>query len=201
MFRPDTHTGKAVAEGAVSFHIDHFVSARVAKFTYGTNFSVRYTPSRPEHVKRSYKIFKNLDGNDLLPNAFSSILAKGTQVAETTEFRQKLWFKNQKPWSDRSVSSKVIVYRGNLDFPPEFIDQGKNCFFTLCNISGRLKGVQGVKFHGPNGVFYSQEVELIISFGLTELNAQLAWQHDGKELRSPASIVYDDDFAIVVPKD
>ena len=60
----------------MSFYIDHFVSARVAKFTYGTEYNIRYDPTRPQHLKRSHNKTKNLEGKELLPDAYSTILTK-----------------------------------------------------------------------------------------------------------------------------
>jgi len=51
--RPDHHVNKAVADGAISYHLDHFVQTRVSKLTYGSKGSVDYNPSNPEHLKRS----------------------------------------------------------------------------------------------------------------------------------------------------
>ncbi|KAJ7652892.1 hypothetical protein B0H17DRAFT_1214867 [Mycena rosella] len=40
--RPDSHINKAVADGAVSFYLDHFVSARISKHTDGVECSIIY---------------------------------------------------------------------------------------------------------------------------------------------------------------
>ena len=43
---------KAVADGAISYYIDHFVQTRVSKLTYGSRVRIRYDRSNPEHRKR-----------------------------------------------------------------------------------------------------------------------------------------------------
>ncbi|KAL1941016.1 hypothetical protein VTO73DRAFT_7652 [Trametes versicolor] len=53
--RPDTHTNKAVAEGGVSFYLEHFVSARIIKMTYGTISSATYDQTDPESTIVCYR--------------------------------------------------------------------------------------------------------------------------------------------------
>ncbi|KAF9234834.1 hypothetical protein BU15DRAFT_78667 [Melanogaster broomeanus] len=51
--RPDSQTNKAVAEGAVAFYLDHKVSARVAKFTYGTRCAIEFNRNDEQHRLRA----------------------------------------------------------------------------------------------------------------------------------------------------
>jgi len=74
--RPDGHVNKAVADGAVSFYLDHFVSARVAKLSYGVGTSNPFNPNNPEHRKRFHKTFRNVAGLECLSDIFSIILPK-----------------------------------------------------------------------------------------------------------------------------
>jgi hypothetical protein len=41
-----------VADGAISYYIDHFVQTRVSKLTYGTKGGIDYDSSNPEHRKK-----------------------------------------------------------------------------------------------------------------------------------------------------
>ncbi|KAG1852748.1 hypothetical protein F4604DRAFT_1591916, partial [Suillus subluteus] len=50
---------KAIADGAVSFFIDHLVSSRVSRFTYGTEYSVPFNPFDVEHHVRQKEVFRN----------------------------------------------------------------------------------------------------------------------------------------------
>ena len=73
----DFSRSKAVANGAISFYLDHYVAARVAKFTIGTDIVTKYTPSDPEHKKRSHLRYTDgLSGEVRLRNRFSVILEK-----------------------------------------------------------------------------------------------------------------------------
>ena len=75
---PDTFSrrDKAVAVGAISFHIDRFVKGRVSKFTYGVPCSTIYIPSDPEHVKREDKTYIDLEGDKCVRGAFTTMLSK-----------------------------------------------------------------------------------------------------------------------------
>jgi uncharacterized membrane protein YkgB len=65
---------KAVADGAISYYIDHFVSTRIAKFTYGTDTSELFLPKSKEHKKRLEHKFQSEDGNYFISGAFGVIL-------------------------------------------------------------------------------------------------------------------------------
>jgi len=67
---------KAVADGAVSYHIDHFVSARVAKFSYGTQSNIPFDSSDPEHRARSHLVYTDLLGHKRIRNHFCVVLPK-----------------------------------------------------------------------------------------------------------------------------
>lgn len=69
-------SNKAVAEGAISFHIDHFVSTRVAKFTYGAMILAPFVPTRADHQQRAFKKFTHIDGEVCLSDIFDPILRK-----------------------------------------------------------------------------------------------------------------------------
>lgn len=69
-------SNKAVAEGGVSFYLEHFVSARIVKMTYGTHVSVLYRSTDPEHVARSHKKEFPPSGVVMVPDAFCSMLTK-----------------------------------------------------------------------------------------------------------------------------
>lgn len=69
-----------MADGAISYHIDHLVSSRVAKLTYGTECSVPFNPTDGEHRTRQKHIYRGPSGQLALPNAFASILTKVSKV-------------------------------------------------------------------------------------------------------------------------
>ncbi|KZV77329.1 hypothetical protein PENSPDRAFT_747068 [Peniophora sp. CONT] len=225
LYRPDTHTNKAVAEGAVSFHIDHYVSARVARWTYGAQTFVVFQSHMPNHARRAYRAFTGISGKMLLDKSFMPVLVKGVQVAETREFRKNMVYSSSTSLNNTEVSLKVLAYRGVFAVP-EFIDEDDSSFITLCTVTGVLTNVPSVPCFQPNEAgasappsyalaagkrkgkkrkdpkptpaYYMQSVDVVLSFGLTELKAELAWKRNGIEQRSPANVIYEDDFAVTV---
>jgi hypothetical protein len=73
---PVTHSNKAVAVGAVLFHVDHFVTRRIAKFTYGTRSRIIYQPFDPEHVKREWRSLLDAAGDKHIPEYFETMLSR-----------------------------------------------------------------------------------------------------------------------------
>jgi len=73
---PVTHSNKAVAVGAISFYVDHFVTGRISKFTYGAACSVPYHFFNPEHRRREHLSFLNPGGEKRIPEYFETMLPR-----------------------------------------------------------------------------------------------------------------------------
>ena len=67
-------SNKAVADGAISYYVGHFVQSRVSKLTYGSRVDFDYDPNNPEHQKRSF-LTSIISGDKLIDNGFSVILS------------------------------------------------------------------------------------------------------------------------------
>ncbi|KAF8652556.1 hypothetical protein AX16_004339 [Volvariella volvacea WC 439] len=74
--RPDQNPGKAVADGAISFYLDHFVDTRISKYTFGTDGSTQYNPEDSDHFRRRATVYRDHDGEDLVPGHFFMMLPK-----------------------------------------------------------------------------------------------------------------------------
>lgn len=121
--KPDEATAKAVASGAVAWHIDGVVATRVARMTYGIRCSTLFRESRPTHIQRRVKAFTGNDGKARLPHSFGAILQRGERGHEDAEHIESFfvtWAAGQPLIKDASL----IVYRGHEDKAPEFMDQG-----------------------------------------------------------------------------
>ncbi|KAH6897986.1 hypothetical protein BKA70DRAFT_1159601 [Coprinopsis sp. MPI-PUGE-AT-0042] len=193
ILRPDSHVNKAVADGALSYYLDHRVVSRVSRFTYGVNCHVPYNPQDEEHQIRSIASWFSPSGNRRLPGFFSVILPKNTQVQETKEFRRSYFEESDYLSNFNCVSVALDCYRGKVE-TPKWTDVDAGNYSTLCTIEVDLS--QMGKALGPykgNGghVYYKADFDIILLFGLTELKAQLAWKERGAEKRTPARIVYD----------
>lgn len=80
---------KAVADGAISFYLDHRVSVRVAKSTYGLECSTKYDPGNLQHQFRSNTIFIQPDGHRSIAKQFDVILGK---VRANWHLQLRFWF-------------------------------------------------------------------------------------------------------------
>jgi hypothetical protein len=92
LFRPDRHTyvalvlrassqqfrrSKAVADGAVSFYIDHFVRSRIAKATYGVPLDPVFNRNNPGHSRRAHNTYVIPASTELfVAGGFSPTLVK-----------------------------------------------------------------------------------------------------------------------------
>ena len=122
-----------MADGAVSYHLDHFVQTRVSKLTYGSITVINYDSSNPEHLGRPTLICAS--GIKWIDKVFSVILSgvsyllvltsekktsriltpficKNKQVPETNEVRCSQYWEFSKVADLSSVSGSVYCYRG-----------------------------------------------------------------------------------------
>ena len=69
-------SNKAVASGAASFYLDHYVEHRIARVTYGLKTSIPYNKKDPEHkARRKQNILPRRSG-DKITNIFSTLILK-----------------------------------------------------------------------------------------------------------------------------
>ncbi|KAF9552654.1 hypothetical protein CPC08DRAFT_265608 [Agrocybe pediades] len=197
--RPDSHVNKAVADGAVSFYIDHFVGARVSKVAYGIDIQTRYEATNPEHRRRAHTIYEDEDGEIKIKGLFSIILPKDTKVSESTQYR-KPYFRVASTPSDpalRSLDIAIRCYKGPVKGTDVFFcdTEPEEAFSTLCHVEADTSQlhISPRKSGKGRARHYRVDFDVILSFGLTELTAQIAWKENGVEKRSPAEIVYDMD--------
>ncbi|KZP25917.1 hypothetical protein FIBSPDRAFT_1041019 [Athelia psychrophila] len=192
-FRPDSHVNKAVAEGALSFYLDHRVSARVAKKTYGLSCYQPFDPANGQHKKRAHKRFTNAAGIAIIPDFFSIILPKETRVSENKEFREGYVINASEKQDLREVQVSIRCYHGSSR-KPKWIDTEPGQFSVLCVIEADTHEVANAAcpLIGRDGrVYYQIEYSIVLLFGLTELKAQICWVENGQEKRSAARVVYD----------
>ncbi|KAI0656119.1 hypothetical protein C8Q70DRAFT_1056985 [Cubamyces menziesii] len=195
LFRPDAHTSKAVAEGAVSFYLDHFVSARVIRMTYGVEVGVHYDKNKAEHLARRHQCYTRPNGGVRLPHGFSVILTKGGRMREGEEISQPYHQQSRESKTLNSLVIDVLCYRGK-ESNPQWVDTHPEMFTPICTIHADTSGVTRRPIRGPRETYYEQCFDVVIICGLTELKAQIRWNDNGKERRGPATVVYDEDLAI-----
>ncbi|KAK0222695.1 hypothetical protein EDD85DRAFT_860782 [Armillaria nabsnona] len=191
--RPDSHVNKAVADGAVSFYLDHVVSARVSKCCYGVNASVSYDATKPDHIARRHKAFLHVTGELLLDGQYDTILPKEFQVSEDTEFRRTYTESAKLLSSFNTTELDILCYRG-VRKDPRWKDREDDMYSTLCSVTAdtRQAAKKLVLTRRADGKsYYNFTYDIVILFGRTELKAYICWLEDGVEKRGPARIVYE----------
>ncbi|KAI1793722.1 hypothetical protein LXA43DRAFT_202911 [Ganoderma leucocontextum] len=191
LYRPDSHTNKAVADGAVSFFLDNCVSSRVMKMTYGVHVTVDYNPDDPAHLARQDQKFVRPSGRVMLREGFSILLQRGTRVHQNEEISQHLQHEAHESHTLNKIGSVVLSYTGKDK--PRWMDVDPELFTPLCTIYADTSQVLRESRQGPNGVYYVQKFKIVLLCGLTEMQAQLSWVENGIEKRGLAKVVYDDD--------
>ncbi|KAF9523663.1 hypothetical protein CPB83DRAFT_862441 [Crepidotus variabilis] len=190
--RPENHVNKAVSDGAISFYLDHYVRTRVAKVTYGSRVSIPYNSGDPLHVQRENNIFTDVDGTKMISGGFNVVMAKNTQVSEEKEFSKRLTTYFAERSSSNKVETTLMCYRGELT-EPRWLDTDADNYTTLCTLTADLSKVPSTPQTSPSGkTYYCVTFEVVILFGLTELQAQMKWWENGVERRSAATLIYDD---------
>ncbi|KAG6369907.1 hypothetical protein JVT61DRAFT_13374 [Boletus reticuloceps] len=184
---------KAVADGALAFYLDHRVSARVSKFTYGTRCAVEFNKNNEQHKLRAASAIPRPSGRMVLPNAFSAILHKGTAVSETKDFRKDFITECAERTSCDTIATEIVCYRGDAS-NPRWTDSEPGVFSNLCTVhAGYVPSIQDAQ--SPTGFaglqFYRQQFSIVLMFGLTELQAQISWMENGVDRRVPATVVFD----------
>lgn len=175
--RPDNYVNKAVSDGAIAFYLNRCVRSRVAKYTYGQFCTVPYDPSNPEHVRRVGDTFTSYAEERRLNGAFDVILGKGTQVEESTEFREEYRRKSLDRDFFLSVPFKIYRYQGQLS-SPAWKDEDPEMFSLLCTVEMDFSHLKlEPRRHVQSGrvtTYYELTYGIILSLGLTELKAQIA---------------------------
>ncbi|KAF8651107.1 hypothetical protein AX16_004882 [Volvariella volvacea WC 439] len=191
--RPEQTPGKAVSDGAISFHLDHYVEIRVSKYMYGINARIPFDPTNPEHLQRRSSVVQEIDGELKLPGFFSVILPKNIQVSDSQEFRESFLIKRG---SDRNVIIKcgVLRYNGSTPRPRWIDDEIPSNWETMCTIEADSPTLSRIASRELSTItrkpYYKIEFDVILLFGLTEFKAQISWIEDGKEERTPAKLIY-----------
>ncbi|KAK7472143.1 hypothetical protein VKT23_000265 [Stygiomarasmius scandens] len=184
--RPQSYLNKAVADGAASFHVDHFVGSRIARWDYGIKVRTPYKATNAEHQRREHTTVFNAAGEKRVPNSFDIILSKGTEVAETKEFCQSYHrtYSPEKRYTMYNISDPILCYRGQ-NATPTWVDIDADNYIALCRIKADTTPfITTARRTLSNGqVYYQLNYSIILSFGLTELKAQYAWVENGVEKR------------------
>ncbi|KIP03242.1 hypothetical protein PHLGIDRAFT_130274 [Phlebiopsis gigantea 11061_1 CR5-6] len=190
--RPDGHTNKAVAEGAVSFFLSSFVTSRIAKYTYGVTCSRSLDWADPECVARSHTAHPRPSGRLYIPDGFHSYIEKGSKIRDNEEINHNFYREAMYPTSLNCIETSITCYRGDLK-SLRWKDEDPMNFASLCTIRADTSGTKPERKEGSSGSYYTQHYDIVILCGLTELKAQIRWCENGVEKYGEAQVIYDDD--------
>ncbi|KAM6497398.1 hypothetical protein JOM56_007871 [Amanita muscaria] len=164
-----TYLNKAVADGAVSYFLDHYVITRVSKYSYGLKIDVIFDPTNPEHARRRNTKSMDKDGQYKIPGVFSTILKKDTEISEETGFRK----------------SYNCLF--TPEDPPEWIDLEPTSFHDVCVITADVtnvkKNMSSRYDRRTRKSYYQFEHDVELLTGLTELKVYITWEENGIEKR------------------
>ncbi|TFK63668.1 hypothetical protein BDN72DRAFT_803057 [Pluteus cervinus] len=184
--RPVSQTNKAVADGAASFYVDHYVSTRVSKFHYGVRCSKHFDPRKADHVAREDQMYTNLAGEERIPGAFSIILPRNSTVSEEQEFSCPLHRLRRDNVELGSIAAQIFCYRGTRECI-SWMDEEPDNMEVMCTVEAdtSIASAAVVPRRGMDGR------STILLFGLTEFKAMLSWEENGVEMRSPARVIHE----------
>ena len=74
-------SAKAVSEGALIWHLESLVVARVARETYGFTHTPLFNRSDPAHQARRNAMFEHHNGKRYLPGGFSILVEKASSFS------------------------------------------------------------------------------------------------------------------------
>ncbi|KZP05969.1 hypothetical protein FIBSPDRAFT_966852 [Athelia psychrophila] len=134
--RPDKHVKKAIADGAMSFYLDHHMSERVSSKTYGMKCSTIFNKDDPEHCARKHTLYTGASGQQYVQHKFTTILPKGAQISEDREFRQTYCQTRRKKElnSNNTFTIDIICYHGALE-AVQWTDTEPGMFLFYANAS------------------------------------------------------------------
>ncbi|KAF9649037.1 hypothetical protein BDM02DRAFT_3095383 [Thelephora ganbajun] len=165
--KPDMDTNKAVAIGAVSYYVDHFVTGRISKFTYGVPCNILYNSSNPEHARRAHKLFVDAMGERCVPGHFDTMLSREREIRHHFQMVSE-------GTPPQYISSRIVKYTGSL-VAPEWDDVEKDKFETLCHVKANLSTAPYTSSFAAGKMGYKRDFDIILLVGLTELKAQVTW--------------------------
>ncbi|KAG8753752.1 hypothetical protein FRC14_005759 [Serendipita sp. 396] len=186
---------KAAAEGAVMWYIKQMVSARIARFTLGTQLIVPFDPARAEHLKRRSQVFIHASGDTYLQDAFRTIVEKGQLIPQDfSKLVSYNWSRSEKPESlvDFYVDLLVWEGEGNTKWTTDVNGNRLPQIRDLCSIEADLTPtIAGFnQLTSKHGIKYwkgSYGVRCI--YNGTKLQARLEWKVEDKTYQGPIRVI------------
>lgn len=134
---------KAAALGALSFYLDHYVEARIARYDFGVRLTMTYNPMSVEHSQRVANCDIGPTGEIKISGGFSTILSK---VSSLSFWTPRLMF----------MCLKGTVVEEKRSFSRSYCRELKSEDFTLFKcVHSKIKAYTGPK----KAISWMDEVE------------------------------------------
>ncbi|KAF9053354.1 hypothetical protein BJ165DRAFT_1447157 [Panaeolus papilionaceus] len=192
--RVDNLPNKAVANGSVSYFLDHFVRTRLSKVAYGFFAPRPYDPKVRAHRKqfsRPEGHYKDEMGKTLVRNSFVKMLEKNDKVSEFRESRKSVYHLSDHEYKpkDRDIVMPIWTYSGK-NTGARFWGDEPGSYAKAFTIVTNADHVPSYTVESDGEKYWKYDVDIILYFGLPSIRADLAWKEDGVEKRRPARLLY-----------
>ncbi|KAF8557815.1 hypothetical protein OG21DRAFT_1494559 [Imleria badia] len=177
---------------------------------YGVICALPVDANDEEHISRKDQWELDPTGDCYVPGFFESKLRMGTHAREEMEFREPFSLIGSDPADFGAQTVRILSYRGSLS-DPKWVDEDEckspffssrhrserehsACFSTFCTIHVDLsEAVKDLvmKKDASGQVYYQLDYDVIVSFGRTDLHAELCWIRNTGERRISATVTYE----------
>ncbi|KAL0949368.1 hypothetical protein HGRIS_009437 [Hohenbuehelia grisea] len=194
--KPDGPSTKAVASGALAWHLDASVSTRVARYHYGKEVRAQFDPADPTMRGRPIEV-DYITGEQMVNHFWSCIVEKDTRVDAQKEFWASYVLRTTGLGS-QIHSSAIYVYRKAKT--PKFVTSlltGNRLpgFEVLCHVKADLQPLWDATAFELSAVscvrYKSLMFKIHITLVDTEISAKMSWEVNGVTRYSPAVVAYD----------
>ncbi|KAF7290593.1 hypothetical protein MIND_01299400 [Mycena indigotica] len=195
--RPDGPTVKAVANGALAWHLDASVGSRIAKYHYGIAVRTAFDNTKADHRARASQKYVDLDGEEVVDGVWACIVDKNAKIEATKEFRKPFTTTYKADATDFAYSLRIYAYR-RLTAPAFVKFPGKNTFQpgfdSICNVEADLSKIfQATRVQvGKTGQKIKRvSFEVCLTLGDTEISARMRWLENNQHVYGAATVAYD----------
>lgn len=191
----DEPTTKAAAEGACSWHVKQYVTARAARNSYGMHIYRIYDSTNPIHIGRVDQIFVDAAG-DIGLSGFLDVLVKKNEIVQAHQAISRPYF-NLYDLEPSDLGNKTIdLLVSDAENPGPWAVDTEGQYTPgvryACTLRADLSGLKGhVKkcTNGAGKTYYKVEFNVEVYFGGTSLTAAITWIENGITKRGDVGVI------------
>ncbi|KZV96891.1 hypothetical protein EXIGLDRAFT_764958 [Exidia glandulosa HHB12029] len=195
----DQPTAKAAAVGACKWRIQHYVTARAARYTFGVSRWEHWEPDKfPQQMERERAAERGGNGDVMIPGCFSVMVRKNQVVDSDTPISMPLQWDGTVPSDFGLEAWSMGLLVSDSENPGYWADSERvkgglaPGIRKACTLTANLSGMLGaLKWYiATSGkLWYRAEYNVEVYFGQTSLKAYITWKEKGKIMKGPVSIV------------